>query len=101
LALKGFSGECLTDHPAAPCARFFIAKERNATVNAITQQGADPLGLLLDRASALAARAKDGSLPFLDAVDMAYSAADYAGLVDRYGDDVVQIILADAFGGRA
>jgi hypothetical protein len=32
---------------------------------------------------------------------MAYSAADYAGLVDRYGDDVVQIILADAFGGRA
>jgi len=33
----------------------------------------------------LAARARDGSLPFIDAVDMAYSAADMAGLVGRGG----------------
>jgi hypothetical protein len=59
-----------------------------------------PLDLLFDRASMLAQRAKDGSLPFIDAVDMAYSAADLSGLVERYGDDAVQMVLADAFGGR-
>ena len=62
---------------------------------------ADPLGLLFERASILADRAKDGSLTFLDAVDMAYSAAEWSGLIDRFGDDVVQVVLADAFGGRA
>jgi hypothetical protein len=71
-----------------------LPADRGARLNA------DPLGLLLERASTLAARARDGSLPFLDAVDMAYSAADMAGLVDRFGDDVVQAVLADAFGGR-
>jgi hypothetical protein len=59
-----------------------------------------PLDLLFDRASVLAQRAKDGSLPFIDAVDMAYSAADLSGLVERYGDDAVQMVLAEAFGGR-
>jgi hypothetical protein len=56
-----------------------------------------PLDLLFERARMLADRAKDGSLPFLDAVDMAYSAADLSGLVEKYGDDVVQVVLADAF----
>jgi hypothetical protein len=60
----------------------------------------DPLDLLFDRAQSLAARTKTGSLPFIEAVDMAYSAADWSGLVDRYGDDVVQLVLADAFGSR-
>jgi hypothetical protein len=60
----------------------------------------DPLELLFDRICVLAQRASSGELPFLDAVDMAYSAADWAGLVDRYGDDVIQLVLADAFGGR-
>jgi len=41
-----------------------------------------------------------GQLSFIDAVDIAYSAADWSGLVDRYGDDVVQLVLADAFGDR-
>ncbi len=36
----------------------------------------DPLGLLFDRASTLAARARDGGLPFIDAVDMTYNADD-------------------------
>lgn len=58
-----------------------------------------PLDLLFERTSVLADRARDGSLPFLDAVDMAYSAAQWSGLVDRYGDDVVQLVLADAFKG--
>ena len=60
----------------------------------------DPLELLFDRSCVLAEKAASGELPFLEAVDMAYSAADFAGLVDRYGDDVVQLVLADAFGGR-
>ena len=55
------------------------------------------LSLLFDRTVALAERARCGELGFIDAVDMAYSAADWAGLVDRYGDDLVQLVLADAF----
>ena len=62
---------------------------------------ADPLELLFDRSCVLAQRAATGELPFLDAVDLAYSAADFAGLVERYGDDVIQLVLADTFGGRA
>ena len=65
-----------------------------------TCKAVHPLDLLFERASVLAERAQDGSLPFIDAVDMAYSAADWAGLIDRYGDDVIQFVLADAFGGR-
>jgi hypothetical protein len=30
---------------------------------------------------------------------MAYTAADFAGLVERYGDDGVQAVLAKAFMG--
>jgi hypothetical protein len=57
----------------------------------------DPLDLLFERSCALADRARTGSLQFTDAVDMAYSAADLAGLVERFGDDVIQLVLADAF----
>jgi hypothetical protein len=60
---------------------------------------ADPLTLLLDRCRTLAGRVKNGDLPFVEAVDFAHSAADFAGLVDRYGDDQVQAVLADAFMG--
>jgi len=59
-----------------------------------------PLDLLFDKCEILADRIGAGQVSFLDAVDMAYSAADWAGLVDRYGDDAVQAVLADAFGGR-
>jgi hypothetical protein len=76
------------------------------TMTALTKENCifkteHPLDLLFDRAATLADRASNGSLRFLDAVDLAYSAADFAGLVDRYGDDVVQLVLADAFGARA
>jgi len=61
-----------------------------------------PLDLLFDRAATLAQRARAGGLPFIEAVDMAYSAAEFAGLVDSYGDDEVQKVLAEAFAdGRA
>lgn len=59
-----------------------------------------PLDLLFDRSRMLAERAATGELPFIDAVDLAYSAAEFAGLVDRFGGDAVQLVLADAFGGR-
>ena len=36
-------------------------------------------------------------LGFIDAVDMAYSAAIWAGLTDDLGDDAVQQVMAVAF----
>jgi hypothetical protein len=60
---------------------------------------ADPLALLYDRTVVLADRVARGEVNFLDAVDMAYSAACWAGLVERFGDDVVQTVLAFAFRG--
>ena len=60
-----------------------------------------PLELLFEKSCILADRVRFGDLPLIDAVDMAYSAADFAGLVDRYGDDVVQKVMADAFFGAA
>lgn len=59
----------------------------------------DPLTILADRCATLAARVRRRELPFIDAIDMAYSAADFAGLVDCYGDDRIQALLADAFMG--
>jgi hypothetical protein len=40
----------------------------------------------------------DGRMLFIDAVDMAYSAAVWSGLADDLGDDVVQQVMAAAFG---
>lgn len=58
-----------------------------------------PLDLLYERSCTLAERVAGGELRFIDAVDMAYSAADWAGLVDRYGDDQIQLVLSAAFIG--
>jgi hypothetical protein len=55
------------------------------------------LDLLRDRCRTLADRVRSGEIPFLDGVDLAYSAADFSGLVNRYGDDEVQKIIASAF----
>jgi len=57
----------------------------------------DPLDLLYEWCLTLADRMLSGQLPFIDAVDMAYSAAEWSGLVDRVGDDLIQLVLADAF----
>jgi hypothetical protein len=56
-----------------------------------------PLDLLYIRSCTLAERVCAGTLPFIDAVDMAYSAAEWAGLCDSHGDDAVQAELAAAF----
>jgi len=59
-----------------------------------------PLDILFERSCVLADRIQCGDLQFIEGVDMAYSAAEWSGLVDRFGDDVVQLVLAGAFGGR-
>ncbi len=59
----------------------------------------DPLAILSDRCATLADRVRQREISFIDAVDMAYSAADFAGLVESYGDDKIQAVLADAFRG--
>ena len=43
-------------------------------------------------------RVVGGHIPFFEAVDMAYSAAVWSGLADDLGDDVVQQVMALAFG---
>ena len=55
------------------------------------------LELFAIRCGALADRVAAGNLSFLDAVDFAYSAAEFAGLVETAGDVAVQKIMAAAF----
>jgi hypothetical protein len=59
--------------------------------------GARQLEILARRSLELADRVAAGELKFIDAVDLAYSAAAWAGLVETLGDDVVQATLAAAF----
>jgi hypothetical protein len=55
------------------------------------------LEIFARRALDLADQVAAGQLRFLDAVDIAYDAASWAGLVKAVGDDVVQATLAAAF----
>jgi hypothetical protein len=60
------------------------------------------LDLFAVRCGELAERVERGTISFVDAVDMAYSAAIWSGLIDDVGDDMVQHVMAVAFknGGR-
>jgi hypothetical protein len=66
-------------------------------VGDVPASGGAALDLLLERSRTLAARVRSGEIEFIDAVDMAYSAAEFSGLVGRHGDDLVQATLALAF----
>ena len=55
------------------------------------------LEILALRALELADRVAFGQLKFIDAVDLAYDAAFWSGLVNAVGDDIVQATLAAAF----
>jgi hypothetical protein len=55
------------------------------------------LEIFARRALDLADQVAAGQLRFLDAVDIAYEAATWAGLVKAVGDDIVQATLAAAF----
>jgi hypothetical protein len=62
----------------------------------LTRQKAQ-LELFARRCLDLADRVAEHRIAFLDAVDVAYEAAEAAGLVDDLGDDVVQLTMAAAF----
>jgi hypothetical protein len=55
------------------------------------------LEILALRSLELADRVAEGSLKFIDAVDLAYEAAVWSGLTQDVGDDIVQATLAAAF----
>jgi hypothetical protein len=55
------------------------------------------LEILALRSLELADRAAAGQLPFIDAVDMAYSAAQWAGMPETVGDDAIQLVLSASF----
>ena len=57
------------------------------------------LDLFHDRCCTLADRVIAGGIGFIDAVDLAYTAAQFSGLADRVGDDAVQAVMASAFIG--
>jgi hypothetical protein len=57
------------------------------------------LDLFHDRCCTLAERVSAGGISFIDAVDLAYSAAQFSGLADRVGDDAVQAVMGSAFMG--
>jgi hypothetical protein len=58
---------------------------------------AHPLDLLLARCRTMAARVDADEIQFLDAVDFMWSAAEFSGLLDRFGPDQIQNVLASAF----
>lgn len=49
------------------------------------------------RCSELADRVAGGQIAFTEAVNMAYSAAQWSGLIDSVGDDAVQKVMTAAF----
>jgi hypothetical protein len=55
------------------------------------------LDLFSVRCRQLAEKVDNGIMYFIDAVDTAYSAAEWSGMVELHGDDAVQKIMADAF----
>ena len=72
------------------------AHVRNASPEAPTSDRR--LDLFAVRCRDLRDRVLNGDLTFIDAIDMAYSAAVWSGLSDDIGDDVVQQAMAIAFG---
>jgi hypothetical protein len=55
------------------------------------------LRLFEQRCREIVERLDAGLIGFIDAVDLAYSAAVWSGLADHVGDDVVQMVMARAF----
>jgi hypothetical protein len=83
------------DHRGLP--ERFAMISTGARAMPIERDARHPLDLLYDRTRTMADRVLAGQVDFIDGVDACYSAALWAGLVDRYGDDAVQRILALPF----
>jgi hypothetical protein len=60
----------------------------------------NPLAVFHERAEARAMLVECGELSLHDAVDELQASAQRGGLVDEYGQDAIQAIMATAFGGR-
>ena len=54
------------------------------------------LGIFYRRALEMAERVEDGGISLADAVDMLHSAAAWAGLTEKYGEDEFQGLMARA-----
>jgi hypothetical protein len=67
---------------------------------AIDRQSAklDPMIVFLARCEARASLTAAGLYTLQESVDTLWAAAEYDGLVDKFGADAVQWILSDAFG---
>jgi hypothetical protein len=63
------------------------------------QRKHDATELFYDRCCIVAQRVHDGTLSFIDAVDFAYSAAQWSGIAQLVGDDAIQAAMAKAFMG--
>jgi hypothetical protein len=68
-----------------------IATRRDRSV------AARQLEIFAIRCLEIADRVAENQLAFLDGVDLAYSAAQWSGLTDAVGDDIVQATMAAAF----
>jgi hypothetical protein len=55
------------------------------------------LYLFAVRCRQLAEQVDNGLIDFISAVDTAYSAAEWSGMIDLHGNDAVQEIMAAAF----
>jgi hypothetical protein len=77
-----------------------VAAAQAATASSTAKsrlRAARRLEILALRSLELADRVAEGSIKFLDAVDVAYEAAVWSGLVADVGDDIVQACMAAAF----
>jgi hypothetical protein len=73
------------------------SKEIVLNTPAIKSRTTQQLEILALRSIELADQVAAGQLKFIDAVDIAYEAALWSGLVKSVGDDGVQATLAAAF----
>jgi hypothetical protein len=64
---------------------------------AVLRRSTCQLEILAVRSLELADRVAAVEIGFIDAVDLAYDAATWSGLVETVGDDIVQATLAAAF----
>ena len=63
----------------------------------MSERASRQLQILALRSLELADRVAVGEIAFLDAVDIAYDAAVWSGLIETVGNDIVQATLAAAF----
>jgi hypothetical protein len=62
-----------------------------------TSRATRQLEILALRSLELADRVAVGELPFIEAIDLAYNAAEWSGLIETVGDNIVQATIAAAF----